>query len=117
MNKTKQGSIAQKRGAKLRSGAHSNSNLFRTFLQQRTKALVSSQRDRDQKKRDYRSLWINRINAIIRRINNNKEKIYYSYSKFINNLYKNQSLLNRKILAQIARLKGNSLSMITNDII
>nr|QKV48615.1 ribosomal protein L20 [Vicia ramuliflora] len=115
MNKTKQGSIAQKGGAKLRSfGAHSN--LFRTFLQQRTKALVSSQRDRDQKKRDYRSLWINRINAIIRRIN--KEKIYYSYSysKFINNLYKNQSLLNRKILAQIARLKGDSLFMITNII-
>nr|YP_010176707.1 ribosomal protein L20 [Vicia costata]QSQ72506.1 ribosomal protein L20 [Vicia costata] len=115
MNKTNQGSIAQKRGAKLRSflrGAHSN--LFRTILQLRIKALVSSQRDRDQKKRDYRSLWINRINAIIRI---NKEKIYYSYSKLINNLYKNQLLLNRKILAQIARLKGNCLFMIANDII
>nr|AGS43996.1 ribosomal protein L20 [Vicia faba]QJQ79533.1 ribosomal protein L20 [Vicia faba] len=118
MNRIKRGSIARKRRTKLSSftsgfrGAHSK--LIRIIFQQRIKALVSSQRDRDKKKRDFRSLWISRINAII---SQNKEKIYYRYSNLMYNLYKNQLLLNRKIVAQIARLKGNCLFMIANDII
>ncbi|RHN59725.1 50S ribosomal protein L20 [Medicago truncatula] len=44
-------------------GAHSK--LIRTISQQKIKALVSAHRDRDRKKRDFRSLWISRINAII----------------------------------------------------
>lgn len=92
-------------------GTHANCT--RTILQQTIKALVSSQRDRDRKKRDFRSLWISRINAII---GQNKEKIYSSYSKIMYNLYKNQLLLNRKIVAQIAILKENSVFFITNNI-
>nr|YP_003587766.1 ribosomal protein L20 [Lathyrus sativus]ADE43627.1 ribosomal protein L20 [Lathyrus sativus]AIK21292.1 ribosomal protein L20 [Lathyrus sativus] len=113
MIRTKRGSIARKRRTKSRSFTSSfRGALTRTISQQRRKALVSSQRDRDRKKRDFRSLWISRINAIIRQ---NKEKIYYSNLMY--NLYKNQLLLNRKIVAQIAILKGNCLFTIANDII
>jgi len=116
MNRVKRGSIAIKQSTQFSSsgsrGAHSNR--IRTFFQQKRKALVSSQRDRDKKKRDFRSLWISRINAII---SQNKEKIDYHYSKLMYNLYKNQLLLNRKIVAQIGILKGNCLFMIANAII
>lgn len=93
-------------------GAHSK--LIRTISQQKIKALVSAHRDRDRKKRDFRSLWISRINAIIAQ---NKNKVYCIYSKLIYNLYKSQLLLNRKIVAQIAILKGNCLFMIAKEII
>ncbi|BBN70036.1 U3 ribonucleoprotein family protein, partial [Prunus dulcis] len=63
-------------------------------------------------KRDFRRLWITRINAVIR-----DNKVYFSYSKLIHNLYKRQLLLNRKILAQIAILNKSCLYMISNEII
>nr|YP_009141500.1 ribosomal protein L20 [Lathyrus tingitanus]AIL56026.1 ribosomal protein L20 [Lathyrus tingitanus] len=113
MTRTKRGSIARKRRTKTSFFTSSfRGALTRTISQQRRKALFSSQRDRDRKKRDFRSLWISRINAII---GQNKEKIYYSNLMY--NLYKNQLLLNRKIVAQIAILKGNFLFTIANDII
>nr|YP_009141257.1 ribosomal protein L20 [Lathyrus clymenum]AIL55783.1 ribosomal protein L20 [Lathyrus clymenum] len=113
MTKTKRGSIARKRRTKSRFFTSSfRRALTRAIAQRRRKALVSSQRDRDRKKRDFRSLWISRINAII---GQNKQKIYYS--NFMYNLYKNQLLLNRKIVAQIARLKGNCVFTIAYDII
>nr|YP_009457815.1 ribosomal protein L20 [Pisum fulvum]YP_009488133.1 ribosomal protein L20 [Pisum abyssinicum]YP_009514091.1 ribosomal protein L20 [Pisum sativum subsp. elatius]AUM82267.1 ribosomal protein L20 [Pisum fulvum]AUM82344.1 ribosomal protein L20 [Pisum fulvum]AWD26627.1 ribosomal protein L20 [Pisum sativum subsp. elatius]AWD26701.1 ribosomal protein L20 [Pisum sativum subsp. elatius]AWD26849.1 ribosomal protein L20 [Pisum abyssinicum] len=113
MTRTKRGSIARKRRTKSTSSFRgARSNRTRTILQQRIKALVSSQQDRDRKKRDFRSLWISRINAII---GQNKEKIYYSNLMY--NLYTNQLLLNRKIVSQIAILKGNCLFIISNDII
>ena len=113
MTRTKRGSIARKRRTKSTSSFRgARSNRTRTILQQRIKALVSSQQDRDRKKRDFRSLWISRINAII---GQNKQKIYYSNLMY--NLYTNQLLLNRKIVSQIAILKGNCLFIIPNDII
>nr|YP_009141342.1 ribosomal protein L20 [Lathyrus inconspicuus]AIL55868.1 ribosomal protein L20 [Lathyrus inconspicuus] len=113
MTRTKRGPIARKRRTKTSFFTSSfRGALTRTISQQRRKALVSSQRDRDRKKRDFRSLWISRINAII---GQNKEIIYYSNLMY--NLYKNQLLLNRKIVAQIAILKGNFLFTIANDII
>ncbi|YP_002149756.1 ribosomal protein L20 (chloroplast) [Cicer arietinum] len=118
MTRIKRGSIAQKRRTKIRlftssfRGAHSK--LTRTIAQQKIKALVSSDRDRDRKKRDFRALWISRINAIIGQKNKN---VYYIYSNLMYNLYKKQLLLNRKIVAQIAILKGNCFFMIANDII
>nr|YP_010170608.1 ribosomal protein L20 [Caragana stenophylla]QRZ60590.1 ribosomal protein L20 [Caragana stenophylla] len=118
MTRIKRGYIARKRRTKIRlftssfRGAHSK--LTRTISQQNIKALVSAHRDRDRKKRDFRSLWISRINAII---GQKKQKIYYIYSKLIYNMSKRQLLLNRKIVAQIAILKGNCLFMIANEII
>nr|YP_010891047.1 ribosomal protein L20 [Erythrina sandwicensis]WJK72497.1 ribosomal protein L20 [Erythrina sandwicensis] len=117
MTRIKRGYIARKRRTKIRlftssfRGAHSR--LTRTITQQKIKALVSAHRDRDRKKRDFRGLWINRINAVIR----GNPKGLYIYSNLIYNLYKGQLLLNRKIVAQIAILKENCLFMIANDII
>nr|YP_009764847.1 ribosomal protein L20 [Suriana maritima]QIS95124.1 ribosomal protein L20 [Suriana maritima]QIV68275.1 ribosomal protein L20 [Suriana maritima] len=115
MTRIKRGYIARRRRTKIRlftasfRGAHSR--LTRTITQQKIRALVSAHRDRDRKKRNFRRLWISRINAVIR-----EKKKYYSYSRFIYNLYKRQLLLNRKILAQIAILNRNCLYMISNEI-
>nr|YP_009686590.1 ribosomal protein L20 [Corchorus olitorius]QDS78409.1 ribosomal protein L20 [Corchorus olitorius]UNV38828.1 ribosomal protein L20 [Corchorus olitorius] len=115
MTRIKRGDIARKRRIKMRlfvssfRGAHSK--LTQTITQQRIRALFSAHRDRDSKKRDFRRLWITRINAAIRGM-----WVSYSYSRFIHNLYKKQLLLNRKILAQIAISNRNCLYMISNEI-
>ena len=116
MTRIRRGYIARRRRTKIRlfassfRGAHSR--LSRTITQQKIRALVSAHRDRGRQKRDFRRLWITRINAVSRDYN-----IYYSYSRLINNLYKRRLLLNRKILAQIAILNRNCLYMISNEII
>nr|YP_008082756.1 ribosomal protein L20 [Prinsepia utilis]AGL94723.1 ribosomal protein L20 [Prinsepia utilis] len=116
MTRIKRGYIARRRRTKIRlftstfRGAHSR--LTRTITQQKIRALVSAHRDRGRQKRDFRRLWITRINAVIR-----DNKVYFSYGRLINNLYKRQLLLNRKILAQIAILNKNCLDMISNEII
>nr|YP_010514166.1 ribosomal protein L20 [Strongylodon macrobotrys]UXL85819.1 ribosomal protein L20 [Strongylodon macrobotrys] len=115
MTRIKRGYIARKRRTKIRlfpssfRGAHSR--LTRTITQQKMKALVSAHRDRDRKKRDFRGLWISRINVVIR----GNPKIYYIYSNLIYSLYTRQLLLNRKIVAQIAIFKESCLFMIAND--
>ena len=116
MTRIRRGYIARRRRTKIRlfassfRGAHSR--LSRTITQQKIRALVSAHRDRGRQKRDFRRLWITRINAVSR-----DNKLYYSYSRLINNLYKRRLLLNRKILAQIAILNINGLYMISNEII
>nr|UNZ11316.1 ribosomal protein L20 [Hippophae rhamnoides subsp. rhamnoides] len=116
MTRIKRGYIARRRRTKIRlfassfRGAHSR--LTRTITQQKIRALVSAHRDRGRQKRDFRRLWITRINAVIR-----SNDIYYSYNTLIHNLYKRQLLLNRKILAQIAILNRNCLYMISNEIL
>nr|YP_010828144.1 ribosomal protein L20 [Santalum spicatum]WFF45162.1 ribosomal protein L20 [Santalum spicatum] len=116
MTRIKRGYIARRRRTKIRlfassfRGAHSR--LTRTITQQKIRALVSAHRDRDRQKRDFRRLWIARINAVIR-----GGRVSYSYSKFINDLHKIQLLLNRKMLAQIAISNRNCLYMIFNEII
>lgn len=59
------------------------------------RALQYAYRDRRNKKRDLRSLWITRINAATREHG-------VSYSAFIANLKKNNVELDRKILAELA---------------
>nr|AKR80623.1 ribosomal protein L20 [Sararanga sinuosa] len=115
MTRVRRGYTARRRRTKIRlfastfRGAHSR--LTRTTTQQKMRALVSSHRDRGRKKRDFRRLWIARINAVTR-----ENKVFYSYSRFIHNLYKRQLLLNRKILAQIAISNKNCFYMISNKI-
>nr|YP_010721712.1 ribosomal protein L20 [Verbena bonariensis]WDS80693.1 ribosomal protein L20 [Verbena bonariensis] len=115
MTRTKRGYGARRRRTKTRlfaskfRGAHSK--LTRTITQQTRRALVSACRDRKKQKRDFRRLWITRINAVIR-----ERGVSYTYSKLINNLYKRQLPLNRKILAQIAISNRNCLYMISNEI-
>lgn len=71
------------------------SKLFRMANQAVMKSLVYAYRDRRAKKRDFRKLWIARINAATR-VNG------LSYSKFMNGLKKSGIVLNRKVLAEIA---------------
>ena len=71
------------------------SKLFKTANQAVMKSLTYAYRDRQQKKRNFRQLWIARINAAAR-MNG------ISYSKFMNGLKKNGIEINRKMLAEIA---------------
>ena len=71
------------------------SKLFRTANQAVMKSLSYAYRDRKQKKRNFRQLWIARINAAAR-MNG------ISYSKFMNGLKTNGIEINRKMLAEIA---------------
>ena len=70
-------------------------NTIRVAKQALEKAMQYAYRDRKAKKREFRSLWIQRINAGVR-----SEGI--TYSKFINGLNKSGIKLDRKILAEIA---------------
>jgi large subunit ribosomal protein L20 len=69
------------------------------------KALRSAYRDRKKKKRDFRSLWITRINAAAREHG-------LSYSRLIGNLKKANIQLNRKMLAQLAVLDPASFGKV-----
>ena len=70
-------------------------NTIRVAKQAFEKAMQYAYRDRRNKKRDFKSLWIQRINAGVR-----AEGL--SYSKFINGLNKSGIKLDRKVLAEIA---------------
>lgn len=72
-----------------------NHSTFRTAKQKTDKAGQYSYRDRRVKKRTFRSLWIVRINAMVRQFG-------LKYSDFINGLNKAGVILDRKILAQMA---------------
>jgi len=75
-----------------RGGRHA---LYRTARETVERALVYAYRDRRTKKRDFRKLWIARINAAAR-ING------LSYSRFISGLKKADVDINRKMLAEMA---------------
>ena len=70
-------------------------NTIRVAKQAMEKAMQYAYRDRRAKKREFRSLWIQRINAGVR-----AEGL--TYSKFINGLNKSGIKVDRKILAEIA---------------
>jgi len=71
------------------------SKLFRTAADSLDKALMYAYRDRRVRKRDFRSLWIARINAAVRSNN-------LSYSQFIHGLKLANIELDRKVLAELA---------------
>nr|YP_009249057.1 ribosomal protein L20 [Baxteria australis]AMW67109.1 ribosomal protein L20 [Baxteria australis] len=118
MTRVIRGYTARRRRTKIRLFAStlrgSHSRLTRTITQQKMRALVSSHRGRGRQKRDFRRLWITRINAVTRE---NENKVFCSYSRLMHNLYKKQLLLNRKIPAQLAISNKNGLYMISNKII
>jgi large subunit ribosomal protein L20 len=71
------------------------SRLFRTAKQSNIKSLQYAFRDRKIRKRNFRALWIARINAASRNFG-------VSYSRLISGLTSNNILINRKILSDIA---------------
>ncbi len=71
------------------------SRLYKTAKQSNIKSLQYAFRDRKNKKRTFRSLWIARINAA-------SKDLDVSYSKLINAMSKKDIQINRKILSEIA---------------
>ncbi len=71
------------------------SRLYKTAKQSNIKSLQHAFRDRKNRKREIRSLWISRINAATREHD-------ISYSVFLNSLSNKNIILNRKILSDIA---------------
>jgi len=101
MTRVKRGNVARKRRKKILKLAKgfrgSHGSLFRTANQQVMKALRNAYRDRRKRKRDFRRLWITRINAAARMHG-------LSYSQLIGKLKKAEVEINRKMLAQLAVL-------------
>ena len=85
------------------------SKLFRIANQAVMKSLSYAYRDRKAKKRDFRKLWIPRINAAAR-ING------LSYSKFMNGLKKAGIGLNRKVLADMAVNDSAGFAQLVNAV-
>ena len=99
MAKVKRGVITHARHKKIIDAAKGyygrRKNVFRVAKQAVDKARQYAYRDRRVRKRDFRSLWIQRINAGVR-----AEGL--TYAKFINGLAKSKIKLDRKVLAELA---------------
>lgn len=78
---------------------------FRRAKETVLRALAYSYRDRRRRKRDFRALWIMRINAAVRPFG-------LSYSRFIDALGKSGVALDRKSLAELAVRKPESFSAV-----
>ena len=72
-----------------------SSTCFRPALERLEKAWQYAYRDRKVRKRDFRALWIQRINAAVRELG-------MKYSTFINGLLKANVMVDRKVLAKLA---------------
>ncbi len=99
MARTKRGVVSRAKHKKVLKSVKGQwgrrKNTIRVARQAMEKAMQYAYRDRRNKKRDFKSLWIQRINAGVR-----SEGL--TYSKFINGLSKSGIKLDRKILAEIA---------------
>lgn len=99
MPRVKRGNVLQKRHKKIIKYAKgfrgSKSKLFIAANQALMKAWKNAYRDRRNRKRDFRRLWITRINAACRENG-------LSYSQFMHGLSKANIDLNRKVLAELA---------------
>jgi large subunit ribosomal protein L20 len=84
-----------KRMLKLASGFVGGRKLYKQARSTLEKGLTYAYRDRKQKKRDFRALWVARINALVREHG-------MSYSRFINGLKRAGVALDRKQLAALA---------------
>jgi large subunit ribosomal protein L20 len=111
MARVKKGVTARKRHKKIIKLAKgyrgSKSKLFRPANQAVLKALSHSYRGRKLKKRDFRKLWIARINAAARSNG-------MSYSKFINGLKKAGIQINRKMLSEMAINDDNGFTQLVD---
>lgn len=107
MSRVKRGVTARARHKKILSMAKGyrgrSKNVFRVAIEKVEKALQYAYRDRRNKKRSFRSLWIQRINAATR-LND------MTYSQFINGLNKAGIELDRKVLADIAFTEPKAFS-------
>lgn len=97
--RVKRGVVANHRHKKVLKAAkgmqHNRTRSYRLAKQAVTRALQYAYRDRRNKKRDLRALWITRINAAARENDT-------TYAKLINGLKANNIELDRKVLAELA---------------
>ena len=101
MPRTKGGTVTHARHKKVTDAAKGyygrRSNAFRTATQAVDKANQYATRDRKNRKRNFRALWIQRINAAVR---SHDEAL--TYSRFINGLSLAGVEVDRKVLADLA---------------
>ena len=113
MARVKRGVVAHskhKKIVKLAKGYRgARSRVFRVAKQAVIKAGQYAYRDRKQKKREFRSLWISKINAAARQNN-------ISYSQLINSLKKSNIILNRKMLADLAMNNTQNFSALVKSL-
>ncbi|AAU04062.1 50S ribosomal protein L20 [Rickettsia typhi] len=99
MTRAKSGKISKKRHKKilkLAKGYRGRANsCFRVAIEKVEKALLYAYRDRRNRKRDFRGLWIQRINAAVREHG-------LIYSQFMGALKKAGINIDRKVLAELA---------------
>ena len=99
MSRTKRGVISRRRHKKVLKAVKGQfgrrKNTIRIARQAMEKAMQYAYRDRRAKKREFRSLWIQRINAGVREQG-------MTYSRFIDGLNKSKIKLDRKVLADLA---------------
>nr|BBI28673.1 ribosomal protein L20 [Dinophyceae sp. MRD-151] len=99
MTRVKRGAVARQRRKKVLSSTKgaigSNSYLFRIAQQHAIKSISYAYHGRRERKRQYRALWVTRLNTII-------QSCGQKYSYFFNYTRKKKHLLNRKTLAQLA---------------
>ena len=99
MSRVKKSLIAKKKHKKVLESTKGHygarSRLYKTAKQSNIKSLQYAFRDRKNKKRNFRSLWIARINAA-------SKSLGLSYSALINSLTKSKIVLDRKILSDLA---------------
>lgn len=114
MTRVKRGNVSRKRHKKIltmtKGFRGAASLLFRTANQQNMKALRYSYASRRKKKRDFRRLWITRLNAALRHYGLN-------YSEFIHYLKQSSVCLNRKVLAQLAICDPQSFKLFLQFVI
>ncbi|MEL7036366.1 MAG: 50S ribosomal protein L20 [Cyanobacteria bacterium J06592_8] len=112
MTRVKRGNVARKRRKKILKLAKGfrgcQSTNFRTANQRVMQALRNSYRDRRKRKRDFRRLWIARINAAARLHG-------VSYSQLMGKLKKADIQINRKMLAQLAVIDPQAFSQVVEQ--
>jgi len=111
MARVKRGVVAHRRHKKILKQAKgyygARSRVFRVAKQAVTKAGQYAYRDRRQRKRQFRALWITRINAASRQNG-------MSYSKFMGGLGKADVELDRKVLADMAVFDPKGFSKVVD---
>ncbi|GLG01536.1 large subunit ribosomal protein L20 [Alicyclobacillus sacchari] len=111
MARVKSGKVTRRRHKKIlklaRGYRGSKHTLFRTAKQQVMKSLMYAYRDRRVRKRDFRRLWIQRINAAARSNG-------LSYNKFMYGLKLAGIEVNRKMLADLAVTDGAAFTQLVN---
>lgn len=111
MTRAKSGVVSKKRHKKILKLAKGyrgrSNNCYRIAIEKVEKGLQYAYRDRRNRKRDFRALWIQRINAATREYG-------MIYSQFINGLKKAQIDIDRKMLSELAIHNKEAFAEIVN---